>query len=113
VPGGTQLHTLQTALGVVRAWSSAKHAPAGYLWVLHQGRLFRLDVFRPARDEALGIRALRIDGVVRALDGGPSLAISLWLAANRDRTPLRFVIQGGDNRISAEVVESTASFDAR
>ncbi|MBS1117850.1 MAG: hypothetical protein H6Q90_78 [Deltaproteobacteria bacterium] len=113
VPGGTQLHTLHSALGVVRAWSAANRAPAGYLWVVHQGRLFRLDVFRPSREQALGVHAVRIDGVVRALDGAPSLEVTLWLAANRDRTPLRFVIQGGGSRVSAEVLESTASLDAR
>jgi hypothetical protein len=112
VPGGSQLHTLHSALGVVRAWSTTK-APAGYLWLLHQGRLFRLDVFRPVRDEAMGIRSLRIDGVVRALDGAPKTDVSIWLAANRDRTPLRFELQSEGNTISAEVVESTGSFEAR
>jgi len=112
VPGGTQLHTLHSALGVVRTWSTTT-APAGYLWLLHQGRLFRLDVFRPTRDEALGIRALRVDGIVRALDGAPPMDVSVWLAANRDRTPLRFVIQSDGKTVAAEVIESTASLEAR
>ncbi len=110
-PGGGQLHTLHTALGVLRAWSKQKRAPAGYLWVVHQGQLFRVDVFRPTREDVLGIRALRIEGVVRALDGSPALDLTLWLAANRDRTPLRFAISGGGTAVSAEVAESTASFD--
>ena len=108
VPGGTQLHTLQSALGVLRTWSRKDPRP-GYLWVIHQGRLFRLDVFRPSRDEVLGIRSLRVEGIVRALDGAPAITMTLWLAANRDRTPVRFLIDG----VSAEVLESTASFESR
>ncbi|HEU0032231.1 MAG TPA: hypothetical protein VFQ53_16465 [Kofleriaceae bacterium] len=110
VPGGTDLHTLHSALGVVRAWAT-RGAQPGYLWLLHQGGLYRLDVFAPARDEALGLRALRVDGIVRALSGEPPIAVHLWLAANRDRTPLRFEIDAGSTRVLAEVVESTAAFD--
>jgi hypothetical protein len=112
VPGGTQLHTLQSALGVVRAWSKA--APhTGYLWLLHQGQLFRLDVFAPVADEALSIRALRVDGVIRGLDSTPPIDVSLWLAANRDRTPIKLVLRSAGKSVSAEVLESSASLEAR
>lgn len=109
-PDGQPLHTLTSALGVVRAWSQAT-APQGYLWFVHGGELYRLDVFPPVRDEAIGKQALRIDAVVRSIDRSTMLDVSIWLARNADRVPLRFVVQEGADRVSAELVESTASFD--
>ena len=102
--------SLHTALGVLRAWSLNKPR-AGFLWLAHQGEDYRLDVFAPERDEAFGVRALRIDGVVRSRDGSVTTEVALWLAANADRTPLRLVIGSGRSRLSAEISESTGSFD--
>jgi hypothetical protein len=105
-------HTLHSALGVVRAWSL--RAPrAGYLWLAHQGEQLRLDVFPPERDDLAGVRALLIPGVVRSRDGAISLEIELWLAANADRTPLKFAVGSGTSRVTAEVSASTGSFEAR
>lgn len=112
VPGASRVHTLQTALGVLRAWSKTDGHP-GYLWLLHQGQLFRLDVFKPADDEALSIRALRIDGVARGLESSPPVELSLWLARNRDRTPIKLVLKTNGQSVSAEVLTSSASFEAR
>jgi hypothetical protein len=109
-PDGQPLHTLTSALGIVRAWSQAT-APQGYLWLVHGGELYRLDVFPPVRDEALGKKALRVDAVVRAIDRSVTLDVAIWLARNADRTPLRFVVEEGGDRVSAELVESTASFE--
>ena len=109
-PDGQPLHTLTSALAIVRAWSQAT-APQGYLWLVHGGELYRLDVFPPVRGEALGKKALRVDAVVRAIDRSVTLDVTIWLARNADRTPLRFVIEQGEDRVSAELVESTASFD--
>lgn len=113
VPGGTRLHTVHSALGVLRAWSAERAPTPGYLWVWSGGRLYRLDVTRPVRDDVLGVRALRVDGTVRAphLDGTVTLAV--WLAANADRTPVRLSLRSGPHLIAAEVAESTASLDAR
>jgi hypothetical protein len=109
-PDGQPLHTLASALGVVRAWSQG--APVqGYLWLIHGGELYRLDAFAPVRDEALGHKALRIDAVVRSLDQSVKLDVSVWLAANGDRTPLRFVVEQGGDRVSAELVETTGQLD--
>ena len=102
--------SLHTALGVVRAWSLKNPRP-GFMWLAHQGEDYRLDIFAPERDEAFGVRALRIDGVVRSRDGSVTTEVALWLAANADRTPLRLVIGSGGSRLSAEISESTASFD--
>lgn len=109
-PDGRPLHTLTSALGVVRAWSQGT-APQGYLWFAHGGELYRLDVFPPVRDEALGKKALRIDAVVRAIDRSTTLDVSIWLARNTERTPLRFVVEEGSDRVSAELIESTTVFD--
>ncbi|MDB4961250.1 MAG: hypothetical protein JWP01_1249 [Myxococcales bacterium] len=109
-PDGQPLHTLASALGVVRTWSQGTPTQ-GYLWLIHGGELYRLDVFPPVRDEALGHHALRIDAVVRASDHSVTIDLSVWLAANRDRTPLRFVVEEGSDRVSAELVETTGQLD--
>jgi len=109
-PDGQPLHTLTSALAIVRTWSQVT-APQGYLWLVHRGELYRLDVFPPVDDEALGKKALRVDAVVRAIDRSVTLDVTIWLARNRDRTPLRFVVEEDGDRVSAELVESTASWD--
>jgi hypothetical protein len=105
--GTAPLHSLHSALAVVRAWSRGERRP-GYLWLVHQGERFRLDVFAPSRDRALGVAALRVEGVARTGDGASAIGFTLWLAANAERTPLRIAIDGG---VSAEAAESTAAFD--
>lgn len=109
-PDGQPLHTLTSALAIIRTWSQAT-APQGYLWLVHGGELYRLDAFSPVKDEALGKQALRVDAVVRALDRSVNLDVSIWLARDANRTPLRFVVAEGGDRVSAELVESTASWD--
>jgi len=109
-PDGQPLHTLASALAVVRTWSQTPSAQ-GYLWLLHGGELYRLDVFPPVQDEALGRKALRVDAVVRSIDRTSSIDVSIWLARNADRTPLRFVVEEDGDRASAELVESTATLD--
>jgi len=109
-PDGQPLHTLTSALAVVRTWSQTP-SPQGYLWLLHGGELYRLDVFPPINDEALGRKALRIDAVVRAIDRSSSIDVSIWLARNADRTPLRFTVEQDGDRASAELVEATATLD--
>lgn len=113
VPGATRLHTVHSALGAVRAWSARPGPLPGYLWLWSGGQLYRLDVARPERDEALGLRALRVDGTVRAPHLPDPIELSLWLAANADRTPVRLSLSSGPHRVAAEVAESTASLVAR
>jgi hypothetical protein len=113
VPGGTRLHTLHSALGVIRAWSLGRAPAPGYLWLWSSGGVYRLDVARPARDDVLGMRALRVDGTVRAPHLPAPITVAVWLAANADRTPIRFSLQAGPHRVAAEVEESTASLEAR
>jgi len=102
-PGNQRIHTLHTALGIVRAWSLHEVTDTAYLWLLHRGALYRLDVFPPRKD-AVGVRAaLRVDGSVRALDRSRELDVSIWLAPSADRTPLQIVIRSGEDVVSAEL----------
>jgi hypothetical protein len=113
VPGGTALHTLHTALGSLRTWSRGD-APPAYLWFVLRHTLYRLDVERPTRGEAQDHRALEIHGVVRALDRSiDPIVVTIWLSASPDRTPLRFVVVAGGERVSAELTETTSTFAAR
>jgi hypothetical protein len=113
VPGGTRLHTVHSALGVLRAWSAGRAPGPGYLWVWSGGQLYRLDVARPVREDVLGIGALRVDGTVRAPHLSGAITVSVWLAANVDRTPVRLTLRSGSHLVAAEVYESTASLEAR
>ena len=113
VPGGTALHTLHTAIASLRTWSRGD-APPAYLWFVVRHTLYRLDVERPTRGEAQDHRALEIHGVVRALDRSlDPIAVTIWLSASPDRTPLRFVVVADGERVSAELTETTSTFAAR
>ena len=117
VPGGASLHTLHSALGALRAWSrdgANGGAPSAFAWIEAHGALYRLDVTRPGKGEALGHRALEIHGTLRPLDGATEpLELTVWLAATPDRTPLRVVVVSGDDRVAAELTETTATLSAR
>lgn len=106
VPGGGRLHTVTTALAIVRTWAALDSHP-GFLWLIHRDELYRLDLPRPMRDEALGKPALRVDAIVRSLDRTTEMDISIWLGLDLARTPLRFVVEAGEDRVAAELVEST------
>lgn len=113
VPGGSPLHTLTSALGAVRAWASPS-ATRAYAWVIIDGALYRLDVDPPVHESLDGIRALRVEGVVRALDPkGDAAEVTLWLADRADRTPLRVAVIARGERVVAQLSESTATFAAR
>lgn len=113
VPGGTPLHTLHSALGVLRAWA-APDAQRVYLWLALRGKLYRLDAARPVAEEIDGIRTLRVDCVVRALDPTmDQVDVSVWLSTAQDRTPVRFVVETNGERIAAQLTETTATFAAR
>lgn len=113
VPGGTPLHTLQSALGALRAWA-APDASRGYLWLALRGKLYRLDATPPVAEDVDGIRTLRVECIVRALD--PTLDqvdVTVWLSTSPDRTPVRIVVETSRERIAAQLTETTATFAAR
>jgi hypothetical protein len=112
VPGGTTLHTLHSAIGSVRAWSLGD-APPAYLWFVLRHTLYRLDVERPTGDEALGRRALKIHALARAIDQSiDPVDVTIWLSTTPERTPLRFVVVTGGERVSAELTETNAALAA-
>lgn len=100
VPGGSIGQTAHTALGLLRAWCTPDASP-GYLVVLEQGELWRLDVGRPTVDELQGVRAFRIDGRIRAKQ---PIAFVMWLSDSEDRKPLRIEISDEDFHVTAELV---------
>ena len=113
VPGGTELHSLHSALGALRAWATPT-AERSYLWLALGGRLYRLDAAPPVAESLDSMRTLRIECVVRALDPAqPQVDITVWLASSADRTPVRFVVETGGERIAAQLTETTAPLAAR
>ena len=105
VPGG--VHTLHTALGVVRAWAELDAGP-GYLFVVHAGKLFRLDLAQPSPAELQGTRALRVEGHIRPVaHDGDAFAIALWLSADPTRRPLRIEIRTDAAQLTAELVPAS------
>jgi hypothetical protein len=95
VPGGNRGHTLHSALAAIRAWAGQASAGA-FLYVVHSGELFRLDLDRPLV-EAHG---LRIGARVREAD----LGLTIWLRG-RDHVPLRIEVRGDGVRATAELID--------
>lgn len=105
-PGATQLHTLTSVLAAMRAWAMPG-APRTYAWVSVDGGLYRVDLAPPVRDRLDRTRALRVDGVIRPLRPGRQAQISVWLAEASDRSPLRFVVETGGERVVAQLRETS------
>ncbi len=104
IPDGNVGHTLHSALGVIRAWA-APDARAGFLYVVHDGGVYRLDVARPFVEDMHGKPTLRIDCRIR---GEVQVSVTIWISASEDRTPLRFEIGADDVHLTAELLETEA-----
>ncbi|MBA2542915.1 MAG: DUF3108 domain-containing protein [Deltaproteobacteria bacterium] len=102
VPDGNLGHTLHSALGVIRAWVHPD-AHAGFLYVVHDGDVFRIDVARPIVEDLRGTKALRIDCRLR---GDVQVSVTIWLRASDDRMPLRLEVGGDDVHLTAELLET-------
>jgi hypothetical protein len=102
VQDGTRIHTLHTALGALRAWARPGARP-GFLLVLVAGQELRLELAEPIAEQLADRPALRVDGRMRG--GELPAAVTIWLHAGEDRTPLRIEIASDDSRITAELVE--------
>lgn len=92
---GTTAHSLQTALGAIRAWARPG-APPAFLQVVHADQLYRLELAQPIAQQ----RLLRVDGHVVGHD--VDLSLTLWLDAAR--TPVRIEVRDGKDRITAELI---------
>ena len=104
IPDGNVGHTLHSALGVIRAWASPD-ARAGFLYVVHDGSVYRIDLARPFVEDLRGKRTLRIDCRVR---GEVQVSVTVWLSAGDDRTPLRFEVSAEGAQLTAELLETDA-----
>jgi|SRR5665647_286891 len=103
VPQGTP-HTLHTALGAIRAWAQPD-AVAGFLFVVHAGKLYQLTLARPNPETLLGTEALKIACRIRPQDGdGDIITLSIWLTATPERIPFRIAI-AGDDSVTADLVD--------
>ena len=103
VPNGNFGHTLHSALGTLRAWASPT-ARAGFLYVLHAGEVYRIDVAQPLVEELRGVSTLRVELRIHADE---EIAISMWLRAS-DRVPVRFEVGVGDAKVIAELLATEA-----
>jgi hypothetical protein len=104
IPDGNLGHTLHSALGVIRAWATPD-ARAGFLYVVHDGEVFRIDLARPLVEDMRGTRTLRIDARIR---GEIQVSVTIWLRASDDRTPIRLEIGADDVHLTAELLETEA-----
>lgn len=104
VPQGAA-HTLHTALGAIRAWAHPE-AKAGFLFVVHDGRLFHLTLARPVPETLLGTEALKIACRIRPHDGkGDVVTLTIWLTATEARLPFRIAISGDEEQMTADLVD--------
>jgi hypothetical protein len=100
-------HTLHSAVAAVRGWASDATA-SGYLFVVHQGLRYRLDVARPEVDMVDGASALRIEAELARVDGrGEPVAITLWLSGKPWQIPMRLEVEQDGNTATAELIERT------
>jgi hypothetical protein len=104
VPNEQAPHTLHSALGWLRAWAHPD-AAAAYLYVVHAGALYRLEVARPMFADLQGAQTIRIDGRVRANSGNADpIAITMWLTADEARLPKRVEISNPRVKLTAELI---------
>ncbi len=104
IPDGNVGHTLHSALGVIRAWASPD-AHAGFLYVVHDGGVYRIDLAQPIVEDMRGTRTLRIPARIR---GEVSVSLTIWLTDSDDRTPLRLEIGADGVQLTAELLVTEA-----
>ncbi len=104
IPDGNVGHTLHSALGVIRAWA-APDAKAGFLYIVHDGAIYRLDLAQPFVEDLRGRPTLKIAARIK---GEVSASITIWLSASDDHVPLRLEIGAEDVHLTAELLETEA-----
>lgn len=108
VPGGNLGQTLHTALGALRAWAAPDARP-GFLFIVHGGQLYRVDISRPVAEELQGTKTLRVECRVHPDDDKlASFAVTAWLAADPQRTPIRLEVTNAEAHITAELIDTNA-----
>lgn len=104
IPDGNNGHTLHSALGVIRAWA-APDAAAGFLYIVHDNEVYRLDLAQPFVEDMRGRATLKISARIK---GEVSASLTIWLSASPDHIPLRLEIGADDVRLTAELLETEA-----
>jgi hypothetical protein len=104
IPDGN-LHTLHSALGVIRGWADAR-ARGGVLTVLVGGRPYRLVVSRPIEEDLHGSPTLKVAAKAAPLDGnGATISIAIWLTVTEAKAPVRIEVAIGDKQVTAEMID--------
>ncbi|HUS27158.1 MAG TPA: hypothetical protein VMZ53_01580 [Kofleriaceae bacterium] len=93
----SKLHSLHTALGLIRAWAHDGAHP-GFASVAFMDQRFKLQLEQPATDGDL----LRVDAHITGDD--TSIGITMWLDA--EHRPVRIEIRANDERVTAELIAS-------
>jgi len=107
LPGGNSGQTIHTALGALRAWAAPDARP-GFLFIVHAGQLYRVDVTRPVAEELQGTKTLRVECRIHPQDGKlEPFAVTTWLTDDPKRTPIRLEIINADAHITAELLDTT------
>jgi hypothetical protein len=103
VPQGAFAHTVASTLGAIRAWTrdAGIHRP-GFLYLVHDGEIYRLDLAAPRVAELFGASAIRVDGRI-AMPDGDNVALTLWLR-DRDRAPLRIEVRSAAGALVATLL---------
>jgi hypothetical protein len=93
---GTTAHSFHTALGAIRVWAKPDAAP-GFLLVVHADQVFRLELERPIAQAEM----LKIQG--RIVGPDVDMMLSIWI--DSARTPVRFEVRDGEDRVTAQLIE--------
>jgi hypothetical protein len=109
LPDGNPGQTMLSALGVLRAWARPDAQP-GFLYIVHTGQPYRLDVARPIAEELQGTKTLRVACRVHPQDDQREpFAVTLWLTDDPKRTPIRIEITSASQRVTAELIDATTT----
>lgn len=108
LPGGHPGQTLHTALGALRAWAAPDARP-GFLFIVHAGQVYRVDVTRPVVEELQGTKTLRVECRVHPEDDKREpFAVTTWLTEDPQRMPIRIEITNAETHITAELLDTAA-----
>ncbi|MGE0397244.1 MAG: DUF3108 domain-containing protein [Kofleriaceae bacterium] len=104
VPDGN-VHTLQSALGVIRGWAQPQ-ARGGVLHVLVGGRIHKLVLSRPIPEELYSAPAIKVSGRAAPLEGsGAPVSFAMWITNTPARVPLRVEVNGDGKTVTAELID--------
>lgn len=91
----TKLHSLHTALGLIRAWAHAGATP-GFTSVTFMDKRFRMQLEQPFSEGEL----LRVDAHISG--GDETIGVTMWLDA--DHRPVRIEVRADDEKVTAELI---------